>query len=206
MSWFDPAIIAAFFQVILIDLTMAGDNVVVVALVAARVATEDRTRVVAWGIAAATLMRIGFALLASLFLNVIGLTLAGGLLLLWVAWKLYRELRAGSMDPATNTGGSRPALSPISAMIRIVVADLSMSLDNVLAVAGTARQHLGVLVAGLMLSVALMGVGSTVVLRILERFPWLSWLGLAVITEVAAVMIWDGGFQVERTAALLKLF
>ena len=206
MSWMDPVVVTAFFQVILIDLTMAGDNVLVVAMVAARVANEDRTRVVAWGIAAATLMRIGFALLASLFLNVIGLTLAGGLLLLWVAWKLYRELRAGSMNPTAVSGGSQPVLGPITAMIRIVIADLSMSLDNVLAVAGTARQHLGVLVAGLILSVALMGVGSTVVLRILGRFPWLSWLGLAVITEVAAVMIWDGGFQVGRAAAVLKLF
>jgi YjbE family integral membrane protein len=202
---FDPPALVAFVQVVLIDLTLAGDNAIVVALVAARVAPDQRARVVARGIAAAIAMRIGFAVLASYFLNVIGLTLAGGMLLLWVVWKLFRELRGEGGGDATPVPGEVPAqpLAPLAAMLRIVVADISMSLDNVLAVAGTARQHIVVLVAGLVLSVALMGLASTLVLRMIRRFPALIWLGLVVIAYVALRMIWDGAFEVQRAVPFL---
>lgn len=202
MSWIDGPALVAFVQVVLIDLTLAGDNAIVVALVAARVAPAQRAKVIAQGIVLAIGLRIVFAVLASYFLNVIGLTLAGGLLLLWVVWKLFRELRAGS-DKGHEAGepGNLPMLKPLAAMFRIVVADISMSLDNVLAVAGTARQHVGVLVAGLVLSVALMGIGSTMVMRLMNRFPSVIWIGLAVIAYVAVRMIWDGAFEVQRAAA-----
>ena len=181
MNWIDGPALVAFVQVVLIDLTLAGDNAIVVALVAARVAPAQRAKVVAQGIALAIGLRIGFAVLASYFLNVIGLTLAGGLLLLWVVWKLFRELRSGNGGHGAEDGGGAPMLKPMAAMIRIVIADISMSLDNVLAVAGTARQHVGVLVAGLVLSVALMGFGSTMVMRVMNRFPSVIWIGLGVI-------------------------
>ena len=201
MNWIDAPSLVAFVQVVLIDLTLAGDNAIVVALVAARVAPAQRAKVVAQGIALAIGLRIGFAVLASYFLNVIGLTLAGGLLLLWVVWKLFRELRAGEhQDAGTVASGDSQTLKPLAAMIRIVIADISMSLDNVLAVAGTARQHVGVLVAGLVLSVALMGIGSTLVMRVMSRLPSVIWVGLGVITYVAIRMIWDGAFEVQRVA------
>lgn len=201
----DTAALVAFVQVVLIDLTLAGDNAVVVALVAARVAPAERHRVIARGIAAAIALRIGFAVVASSFLNVIGLTLAGGLLLLWVVWKLFRELRGevGGHSAAAGTAAAAP-LEPLAAMVRIVVADISMSLDNVLAVAGTARHHVAVLVAGLVLSVALMGLGSTLVMRVMNRFPSVVWVGLAVIGYVAVRMIWDGAFEVQRVMPFLR--
>lgn len=204
MNWIDGPALVAFAQVVLIDLTLAGDNAIVVALVAARVAPAERAKVVARGIALAIALRIGFAVLASSFLNVIGLTLAGGLLLLWVVWKLFRELRGAKADghdiPGDAGAGGASLLKPTAAMVRIVVADISMSLDNVLAVAGTARQHVAVLVAGLVLSVALMGIGSTMVMRVMNRFPGVVWVGLGVIAYVAVRMIWDGAFEVQRAA------
>ncbi len=201
MDWVNGPALLAFVQVVVIDLTLAGDNAIVVALVAARVAPAQRAKVVAQGIALAIGLRIGFAVLASYFLNVIGLTLAGGLLLLWVVWKLFRELRAGGgQGHEAADGAGAPLLKPVAAMIRIVIADISMSLDNVLAVAGTARQHVAVLVAGLVLSVALMGIGSTLVMRVMNRFPGVVWVGLGVIAYVAVRMIWDGAFEVQRAA------
>ena len=182
--------LTAFFSVVIIDVVLAGDNAVVVGLAASRLAADKRRRVVILGVAIATLFRIFFAYFVAELLSIIGLTLAGGLLLLWVAWKLYRELAAaphGAIPPPT--GDSR---SSRRTLLRIVIADLSMSLDNVLALAGTARQHFWVLSFGLVLSVALMGLASSYIARLLDRHPWISWIGLAIVTVVALRMIWDG--------------
>jgi YjbE family integral membrane protein len=190
--------ITALVSVVLIDLVLAGDNAIVVGMAAATLAPERRRRAIAMGIAAATLLRILFAAIALRLLEIIGLSLAGGILLLWVAWKLFRELRYAQhtrSHPAKDT----PAQKTMGQAIwQIVVADISMSLDNVLAVAGVARTQAEpwVLFLGLILSVALMGVASSLVARLMSRHFWLSWLGLAIIAMVALRMIWAGGGQV----------
>ena len=195
--------LGALFSVVVIDIVLAGDNAVVVGLAASRVAPEQRRRVIALGIAAATVLRILFAYFTAELLAIIGLTLAGGLLLLWVAWKLYRELAnapaVANASAAGDGGGTRRTL------LRIVLADVSMSLDNVLALAGTARQHFWVLSFGLVLSVALMGLASTYIARLLDRHPWISWVGLAIVTVVALRMIWDGSAEIVSQAAALPL-
>ncbi|HYE50480.1 MAG TPA: YjbE family putative metal transport protein [Azospirillaceae bacterium] len=200
--------LVALFQVILIDLVLAGDNAIVVAMAAAGVARDKRRMVIFWGIAAAVIMRIGFALITTQLLSIIGVMLAGGVLLLWVCWKLWREIReqkaqregaATLEDVADGTADEGPVegTKPVSVAIRqIVIADVSMSLDNVLAVAGAAQHHTWVLVVGLVLSVALMGVAASFIARLLERHHWIAYVGLAVITYVALAMIWDGGNQV----------
>ena len=192
--------ITALVSVVLIDIVLAGDNAIVVGMAAASLPPKDRRRAIILGIGAATVLRILFAAIALQLLAIIGLVLAGGVLLLWVAWKLFRELRhaqAARRTKATN-------LVPVSrktirqAVTNIVVADISMSLDNVLAVAGVARTQAEpwVLFLGLILSVALMGVASSFVARLLGRYFWLSWLGLAIIAAVALRMIWSGGGEV----------
>jgi YjbE family integral membrane protein len=183
----------ALLQVIGIDLVLAGDNAIVV------------------GIIAATLMRIGFALITTWLLGIVGLLLAGGILLLWVCWKMWRELRAGHDQEETeanealtgqdlnadgSVAGGAPKKTFRQAAIQIVVADVSMSLDNVLAVAGAAREHPTVLVVGLVLSIALMGFAATFIARLLSRYPWIAYVGLAIILYVAASMIWEGGQEV----------
>lgn len=188
-----PAL-SALASVVIIDLVLAGDNAVVVGLAAAGLPPVLRRRVIMWGIGAATALRIAFAALAVELLAIIGLTLAGGILLLWVAWKLYRELRAARASPG-HADSAPPRKSFAQAFLQIVLADASMSLDNVLAVAGTARDNLVVLVAGLLLSVALMGVASHFIARLLGRQPWISWLGLGIITVVALRMIYDGSLE-----------
>jgi YjbE family integral membrane protein len=182
--------LSAFFSVVVIDLVLAGDNALVVGLAASRVPAEERRRVVVLGITAATLLRIFFAYFVAELLAIIGLTLAGGLLLLWVAWKLYRDL--ASAPAAARPPPEGDGRSARRTLFRIALADLSMSLDNTLALAGTARQHFWVLSFGLVLSVALMGLASSYVARLLDRYPWISWLGLAIVTFVALRMIWDG--------------
>ena len=181
---------SSFLQVVLVDLVLAGDNVIVVGMVAATVAADQRRRVILVGIAMAALMRVGFALVTIQLLQVVGLLLAGGLLLLWVAWKLWRDLRSSAKQ--SESGSPHKPYSVGSAMFRIALADLSMSLDNVLAVAGVARDHPVILVFGLALSIVLMGVGATVVARALERYHWIGYAGLGVILYVAASMIWTG--------------
>jgi YjbE family integral membrane protein len=190
--------LAAFLEVIMIDLVLAGDNAIVVGALAAGLPTEQRRRVIMIGIAAALVLRIFFALIVTQLLQVIGLIFAGGLLLLWVAWKMYRELRhagesAGSAEiVGDERAGLRPAKSFAAAAWAVAVADVSMSLDNVLGVAGAARDHPWVLIAGLVLSVALMGVAANLLARYIERYRWIAWIGLVVIVWVAGNMIHDG--------------
>lgn len=201
--------LSALISVIIIDIVLAGDNAIVVGMAAAGLPPQQRRRVIAAGIAAATVLRILFASVTIRLLEIIGLTLAGGLLLLWVSWKMYRELREANLvaEPAT-ADGKPPQLrrdkSMGQAMLQIVLADLSMSFDNVIAVAGVAHQSATwILVVGLVLSVALMGVASTFIARLLERYFWISWVGLGIITFVALRMIWDGSAQIMHQSAAL---
>lgn len=181
-------------QVLLIDLVLAGDNAIVVGLAAARLPPEQRRRVILGGTVAAVAIRILLSLVAVNLLAIVGLTLAGGILLLWVVWKMWRELRGHRTSAvAVMAGTSVPA-----AIWRVALADVSMSLDNVLAVAGAAHGHLTVLVVGLVVSVALMGVAANFVAGLLQRAPWLSYLGLALVAYVALDMIWRGVHQVAN--------
>ena len=210
--------ITALFSVVVIDLVLAGDNAVVVGMAAAGLRREIRRKAIFYGIAAAAALRIVFAIFTTQLLGILGLVLAGGLLLLWVAWKLLREIHhgygletvcaaptSGAMAAGTATPGGREKTFG-QALVQIVVADVSMSLDNVLAVAGTARHHIWVLVIGLTLSVALMGLAATLVASILRKHPWISYLGLILIACVAVTMIWEGGHQVASAAARAGLF
>jgi YjbE family integral membrane protein len=192
----------ALVSVMLIDLALAGDNAIVVGMAAAGLAPDDRRRAIFWGVVAATVLRIAFAGVALQLLEIVGLTLAGGILLLWVAWKLFREIRRGHLTAAASGEAlARTGKTFWQASLQIVVADVSMSLDNVLAVAGAARNHWPILLIGLTLSVALMGAASHLVARLLGRFRWIAWLGLAVVALVALRMIYDGSLEVLMHAA-----
>ena len=201
----------ALFQVVAIDLVLAGDNAIVVGMAAAGLPEAQRRKAVLLGIAAAALLRIGFALFTIQLLAIIGLTLAGGLLLLWVVWKLAREIiearRVGMHGAASDEPlNAPPPKSFNKAIVQIVVADVSMSLDNVLAVAGAARDHPVIIFFGLALSVALMGLAATMIARLLGRHYWIAYVGLAVITYVAFSMIWDGGWEVMHAADKAGMF
>jgi YjbE family integral membrane protein len=171
-------------------------------MAAARVAPETRAKVIFWGIAGAVLLRIGFAAITVQLLAIVGLTLAGGILLLWVCWKMYRELRhepKAAPAGAAVSGSDAEAGAQLSfwgAIVQIVVADVSMSLDNVLAVAGAAKGHTGVLVIGLTIAVVLMAVAASYIARLLARFPWLTWVGLVIVLYVAIEMMWRGSLEV----------
>ena len=197
----------ALLQVILIDLVMSGDNAIIIGMAVAGLPKTSRARIIFWGIAGATVLRIGFALLTTQLLQIIGLTLAGGLLLLWVAWRMYRELRLKGRhetSEATAADKAPPKGKPktvTQAMLQIIAADISMSLDNVLAVAGAARDHKAVLWIGLALSVLLMAVASNLIARILDRHHWVAWLGFAIIIYVAGSMIWAGTHEVVAATA-----
>lgn len=195
-----PGELAAFLSVVVIDVVLAGDNAVVVGMAAAGLVPDQRRRAIFWGVIAATVLRIALAIVAVRLLEIIGLTLAGGILLLWVAWKFYRDLTASA--GAAPSSAPKPGARFYGALLRIVLADLSMSLDNVLAVAGTARNHLWVLVSGLALSVALMGIAAELLARLLDRFHWIAWIGLAIVTVVALRMIYDGWGEVAARLAL----
>ncbi|TWA62500.1 YjbE family integral membrane protein [Azospirillum brasilense] len=215
--------LVAFGQVVAIDLVLAGDNAIVVGMAAAAVPAEQRRRVILWGISAAIVLRIIFALMTTQLLAIIGLTLAGGVLLLWVCWKMFRELRSQGADEITpeealdapdvlpgtaslSSSGAVAAAGAVSvgaAVWQIVVADVSMSLDNVLAVAGAAKEHPTVLVLGLLLSVALMGAAANVIARVLHKHRWIGWIGLAIITYVALDMVWRGSNEVLAHTAWL---
>jgi YjbE family integral membrane protein len=177
-----------FLQVVLIDVTLAGDNAVVVGLAVAGLPAALRRRAIVAGIFGAMLIRVVLSLVAVSLLALVGLTLAGGILLLWVCWKMYRELREGPDDDAALHHGKTLSQS----VIQIILADISMSLDNVLAVAGAARGRIWILVAGLVLSVVLMGVAADLLARLLQKQRWIAWLGLAIVAYVAVVMIFDG--------------
>jgi YjbE family integral membrane protein len=202
-SLLEPGAITAFIEILMIDLVLAGDNAIVVGALAAGLPADQRKKVIMIGVLAALVLRVVFALLVSQLLGIIGLVLAGGLLLLWVAWKMFRELRharesAGSPEIAGDEhSGLAPAKSFASAAWGVALADVSMSLDNVLAVAGAAREHPAILVLGLILSVLLMGVASNLIAKYIERFRWIAWFGLAVILWVAVKMIWDGWHDVH---------
>jgi YjbE family integral membrane protein len=193
--------LTAFVQVIFIDLVLAGDNAIVVGMAAASVPPENRRRVILWGIAAAVILRILFALLATQLLKVIGLTLAGGLLLAFVAFQMYRELRGRGSEEVTpeealDGEGQHEPKSVVAAVAQVAMADLSMSLDNVLAVAGAARGHLVVLAGGLLISIAMMAVAANLIAKLIHRHRWLAWLGLGIIAYVAFDMIVRGSAQV----------
>ncbi len=192
--------IAAFLQILLIDISLAGDNAIAVGMAASGLPEAKRHKAVLAGIAAATVLRILFAIFAVQLLHLTGLLAAGGLLLCWVAWKMYRDIRhAHRAKHAVETpGGLTSAKKFSSAILQIVVADISMSLDNVLAVAGVARDHLGVLAIGLLLSVVLMGAAATFVAKLTSRYPWIAYLGLVIVLFTALHMMWDGSHDIMR--------
>jgi len=204
-AWF------AFGQVILIDIVLAGDNAIVIGALAAGLPADQRKKVILIGIIAALVLRIGFALVVTQLLQVIGLVFAGGVLLLWVAWKMYREIvhaapghSGGSPEiEGDETSGLKPAKSFAGAAWAVAVADVSMSLDNVLAVAGAARDHPGILMVGLVIAVALMGIAANIIAKYIERYRWIAWVGLIVILYVAGSMIYSG--IIDRDVGLLQL-
>ncbi|WP_435167672.1 TerC family protein [Falsirhodobacter sp. 1013] len=199
---------SALMQVLFIDVVLAGDNAIVVGMAAAGVDPAIRRRVIFWGIAGAVLLRILFALVAVQLLAIIGLTLAGGILLLWVCWKMYREIResgAESEAEAIERAARGPKKTFWQAMIQIIIADVSMSLDNVLAVAGAAKDHVEVLVIGLLISVVLMGAAATLIARLLHKYRFIAWIGFVVILFVALRMIYEGGEEVACAGILPAL-
>ncbi len=196
---FDSAALGALVSVLVADLVLAGDNAMIIGVAAAGLSPQLRRRAVIIGLIAATSLRIGFALVAVKLLAIIGLTLAGGILLLWVAWKMLREIQHAAVTHKLHCAVSLEASSKErfrSALLKIVIADVSMSLDNVLAVAGAARDHIWILVTGLVISVALTGLAASMLARLLGRFRWITYVGLAMIGYIACRMIWDGAHEV----------
>ncbi|MEO5757885.1 MAG: TerC family protein [Mesorhizobium sp.] len=210
MEIFTTAGISALLQVIAIDLVLAGDNAIVIGLAAAGLPADQRKRAILIGVIAATILRIFFAAITVKLLAVVGLLLAGGILLLWVCWKMYRELRTSHADELEATealsnsdlnndkavAGKAPRKTLSQAALQIVIADVSMSLDNVLAVAGAARDHFPVLVIGLVLSIALMGLAATFIAKLLHRHRWIAYVGLLIILYVAVDMVYRGAVEV----------
>ncbi|WP_315927957.1 TerC family protein [Mesorhizobium sp. SP-1A] len=208
MDIFNAAGISALLQVVAIDLVLAGDNAIVIGLAAAGLPTSQRRKAILIGVAAATVLRICFAAIAVKLLAILGLVLVGGILLLWVCWKMWRELRTSHDDEReatealsyADTDGKaarkRPRKTLAQASMQIVIADVSMSLDNVLAVAGAARDHFPVLVIGLLLSVALMGLAASFIAKLLHRHRWIAYVGLLIILYVALDMIYRGATEV----------
>jgi YjbE family integral membrane protein len=204
---FTTAGLVALGQVILIDLTMAGDNVVIIGTLTSGLPARERRKVISLGVGLALVFLISFALVATQLLKVTGLLAAGGLLLLWVAYNMYRELRPSPVvtadDPLTPAvEGPPPSKSFLRAAIQVTVADLSMSLDNVLAVAAAAREHPAVLFIGLALSVTFMGIAASVVARLIQRYRWIAWAGLLMILYVAFRMIYEGWVGGEHVLGL----
>ena len=210
---FTAAGLLTLVQVILIDLTMAGDNVVIIGTLTSGLPSRERRKVISLGVALALIFLLGFALIATQLLRITGLLLAGGLLLLWVAYNMYRELRPAPDVTADDPGtaaieGPPQSKTFLQAAVQVTIADLSMSLDNVLAVAAAAREHPAVLFIGLALSVTFMGIAANFVARLIHRFPWIAWAGLFMILYVALKMIyegWVGGDQVLGLRSLLGL-
>ena len=199
MAWFSTNSFVELLEVIFVNLVLSADNAIVVGIAVAGLPAGRRWQVMVLGIGAATGLRIVFAAFTVQLLEVIGLLLAGGLLLLWICWKLWRELRRGRLSLEAATGAAPKSMR--EAIVQIVIADVSMSLDNVLAVAGVARSHLWVLVVGLALSIAFMGLAAALIARLLNRHAWIAYVGLAVILYVAVRMIWDGAAELLAAAA-----
>src|SRR6266436_1979484 len=206
-----PEVLTAFFQVVIIDLVLAGDNAVVIGLAAAGLHESQRNKAILVGIFAATILRIGFASITVQLLEIIGLLLAGGILLLWVCWKMWRELRARPAEPmeakqaagaaAGTSAQGKPRKTLVQATWQIIVADVSMSLDNVLAVAGAAREHPMVMIFGLALSIAMMGVAASFIAHLLQNHRWIAYVGLAVILYVAVEMMLRGTLDIIKAAS-----
>jgi len=207
LDLFSYSALFALFQVLMINIVLSGDNAVVIGMVAARVAPSNRHKVILWGLCAAVLLRVLLSIFAARLLAILGLSLAGGIILLWVAWRLYRDIREEREEKAalaviaadraegsahSNETAAASAVPLGRAVFQIAVADISMSVDNVLAIAGAANKNIPVLVIGLTLSIALMGVAATYIARLLERYPALSYLGVILIVYVGLQMIWDG--------------
>ncbi len=194
----EPAAFAAFLQVLMIDIVLAGDNAIVVGALAAGLPADQRRKVILIGVLAALVLRIAFALVVTQLMQIVGLIFVGGLLLVWVAWKMWRELRDGAVSAGSpeiagdEHSGLKPAKSFAAAAWAVAVADVSMSLDNVLAVAGAARDHPGILIVGLIFAVALMGIAANIIAKYIERYRWIAYIGLAVIVYVAVKMIYEG--------------
>ncbi|MEP0336653.1 MAG: YjbE family putative metal transport protein [Alphaproteobacteria bacterium] len=205
MEFLDPLLqfnFKAFTSIVFIDLVMSGDNAIIIGMAAAGLPAAHRRKAIAIGIIAATVLRILFASVTYQLLSIIGLTLAGGLLLLWVAYKMWQEIRAGSLEmPDPEAEGTGEGKTLRSAVISIIIADVTMSLDNVLAVAGAAHDAPGMLVFGLVLSILLMAFAANWVASLLEKHKWLAYAGLIVVAYVAVEMIWRGGNQVATAAA-----
>jgi YjbE family integral membrane protein len=209
-EYFTAEALSALLQVIMIDLVLAGDNAIVIGLAAAGLPKDQRAKAILIGIIAATVLRIGFAAVTTQLLQIVGLLLAGGVLLLWVCWKMWRELRtthteevAGAealenkdLDADGKIAAGAPRKTFAQAAWQIVIADVSMSLDNVLAVAGAARDHPGIMVFGLILSIALMGIAATFIAKLLQRHRWIAYVGLAIILYVSLEMIYRGTLEV----------
>jgi YjbE family integral membrane protein len=214
---FVPEAIAAFFQVVIIDLALAGDNAIVVGMAAAGLPPEQRARAILFGMMGATVLLVLFAGITTQLLKLVGLLFAGGVLLLWVCWKMWRELRSSvkeeqeavegltgyNINPDGTIAGSAPRKTLGQAAGQIIIADLSMSLDNVLAVAGAAREHPIVLVFGLSLSVVLMGVAASFIARLLQKHRWMAYIGLAVILYVAVGMIHRGALELRPIVGVM---
>lgn len=213
LAYFTPQALAVLFQVVLIDIALAGDNAIVVGMAAAGLPAKQRTKAIAIGMAGAACLLIIFAIMATQLLKVIGLLFIGGLLLLWVCWKMWRELRESNeehdaIEHLTHTdtnkdgkvGGLAQRKTLRQAAGQIVLADLSMSLDNVLAVGAAAREHPYVLIFGLSLSIFLMGIAANFIARLLQRYRWIAYIGLAVILYVALGMIYRGGLDLLPVA------
>jgi YjbE family integral membrane protein len=198
MEIFTAAGLTALLQVIAIDLVLAGDNAVVIGLAAAGLPVELRKKAILVGILAATVLRVAFASITVQLLSIVGLLLAGGLLLLWVCWKMWRELRSQHGSEEALDAGAAPKQKKtfMQAASQIVIADVSMSLDNVLAVAGAAREHPTVLILGLGLSIALMGIAANLIARLLNRHRWIGYVGLLIILYVALDMMYRGSLEV----------
>lgn len=211
--WAGP--VSAFVQVVMIDLVLAGDNAVAVGMAAAGLPEKDRRKAIVLGLGGAVILLIALASVVRHLLNIIGLSLAGGLVLLWVCWKMWRDLRKEGQtaedagEKALEGEAARPAAKPrtlAGALFTILVADISMSLDNVLAVAGAALKHPYVLVFGLLLSITLMGVAATWIARLLSRWRWIGYIGLAIVLLVACRMIWDGHREVVEGLGETKAY
>lgn len=204
MDFITAEALTALAQIVMIDLVLAGDNAIVIGLAAAGLPKEQRGKAILVGIIAATVLRICFAAATQYILQIVGLLLAGGLLLLWVCWKMWEELRTpqddyDAADAALHaeTAEGAPRKTFLQAAAQIVIADVSMSLDNVLAVSGAAGEHLWVLVIGLMLSISMMGLAASFLARLLNKHRWIAYIGLAIILYVALKMIWEGFNEVE---------